>query len=99
MGSDSDLPVMTVRARILGGVMITYELTIVSARRTTERLHTYAQSAASRGLRVIIAGAGGSAHLPGTWYSREYDTLPVIGVPVKGSSLDGVDPLYIIVQM
>ena len=65
MGPDSNLLVMIADARILDDVMITYELTIVSARRTTERLHTYAQSAASRRLRVIMAGAGGSAHLPG----------------------------------
>ena len=90
---------MIAGARILDDVMITYELTIVSARRTIERLHTYVQSAASRRLRVIMAGASGSAHLPGTWLNREYVTLPVIGVPVKGSSLDGVDSLYSIVQM
>ena len=99
MGPDSDLPVMIAGARILDDVMITYELTIVSAHCIPERLHTYAQSAVSRGLRIIMAGAGGSAHLPCTWYNREYDTLPVIGVSVKGSPLDGVDSLYIIVQM
>ena len=97
MGSDSDLPVMIAGARILDDFKIPYELTIVSAHRTPERLRTYAQSAASRGLRVVIAGAGGAAHLPGMVASMT--TLPVIGVPVKGSSLDGVDSLYSIVQM
>lgn len=97
MGSDSDLPVMIAGARILDEFKIPYELTVVSAHRTLERMYTYAQSAASRGLRVIIAGAGGAAHLPGMVASMT--PLPVIGVPVKGSSLDGVDSLYSIVQM
>jgi phosphoribosylaminoimidazole carboxylase len=97
MGSDSDLPVMIAGARILDDFKIPYELTIVSAHRTPERLRAYAQSAASRGLRVIIAGAGGAAHLPGMVASMT--PLPVIGVPVMGSSLDGVDSLYSIVQM
>ncbi len=97
MGSDSDLPVMITGARVLDNFKIPYELTIISAHRTPERLHTYAQSAESRGLRVIIAGAGGAAHLPGMVASMT--PLPVIGVPVKGSSLDGVDSLYSIVQM
>lgn len=97
MGSDSDLPVMLPAARILDKFSIPYELTIVSAHRTPDRLVKYARSAAARGLRVIIAGAGGAAHLPGMVASMT--ALPVIGVPVKGSSLDGVDSLHSIVQM
>ncbi|OSX60772.1 hypothetical protein POSPLADRAFT_1146389 [Postia placenta MAD-698-R-SB12] len=97
MGSDSDLPVMLPAARILDRFGVPYELTIVSAHRTPERLVEYARSAASRGLRTIIAGAGGAAHLPGMVAAMT--ALPVIGVPVKGSSLDGVDSLYSIVQM
>lgn len=97
MGSDSDLPVMLPGARILDKFSIPYELTIVSAHRTPDRLVNYARSAAARGLRVIIAGAGGAAHLPGMVASMT--ALPVIGVPVKGSSLDGVDSLHSIVQM
>ncbi|KAH7888219.1 hypothetical protein F5I97DRAFT_969200 [Phlebopus sp. FC_14] len=97
MGSDSDLPVMLPAARILDRFAIPYELTIVSAHRTPDRLVSYARSAASRGLRTIIAGAGGAAHLPGMVAAMT--PLPVIGVPVKGSSLDGVDSLHSIVQM
>ncbi|EPQ59796.1 Phosphoribosylaminoimidazole carboxylase [Gloeophyllum trabeum ATCC 11539] len=97
MGSDSDLPVMLPAARILDHFKIPYELTIVSAHRTPDRLVGYARSAASRGLRVVIAGAGGAAHLPGMVAAMT--ALPVIGVPVKGSSLDGVDSLHSIVQM
>ncbi|KAL0948889.1 hypothetical protein HGRIS_009005 [Hohenbuehelia grisea] len=97
MGSDSDLPVMLPAARILDDFKIPYELTIVSAHRTPDRLVEYARSAASRGLRTIIAGAGGAAHLPGMVAAMT--ALPVIGVPVKGSSLDGVDSLHSIVQM
>lgn len=97
MGSDSDLPVMLPAARILDKFEIPYELTIVSAHRTPDRLVEYSRSAASRGLRVIIAGAGGAAHLPGMVAAMT--ALPVIGVPVKGSSLDGVDSLHSIVQM
>ncbi|KAI0301900.1 Phosphoribosylaminoimidazole carboxylase [Multifurca ochricompacta] len=97
MGSDSDLPVMLPAARILDRFSVPYELTIVSAHRTPNRLVEYARSAASRGLRVIIAGAGGAAHLPGMVAAMT--ALPVIGVPVKGSSLDGVDSLHSIVQM
>jgi len=97
MGSDSDLPVMLPAARILDSLQIPYELTIVSAHRTPDRLVEYARSAASRGLRVVIAGAGGAAHLPGMVAAMT--ALPVIGVPVKGSSLDGVDSLHSIVQM
>lgn len=97
MGSDSDLPVMLPAARILDRFNIPYELTIVSAHRTPDRLVEYSRSAASRGLRAIIAGAGGAAHLPGMVAAMT--ALPVIGVPVKGSSLDGVDSLHSIVQM
>ncbi|KAF8665731.1 hypothetical protein AX16_000179 [Volvariella volvacea WC 439] len=97
MGSDSDLPVMLAGARILDRFEIPYELTIVSAHRTPARLVDYANSAASRGLRTIIAGAGGAAHLPGMVAAMT--PLPVIGVPVKGSTLGGVDSLHSIVQM
>jgi len=97
MGSDSDLPVMLPAARILDQFKIPYELTIVSAHRTPDRLVEYARSSTPRGLRVIIAGAGGAAHLPGMIASMT--ALPVIGVPVKGSALEGVDSLHSIVQM
>ncbi|KAA1478656.1 Phosphoribosylaminoimidazole carboxylase [Dentipellis sp. KUC8613] len=97
MGSDSDLPVMLPAARILDRFQVPYELTIVSAHRTPDRLVEYARSAAARGLRTIVAGAGGAAHLPGMVAAMT--ALPVIGVPVKGSSLDGVDSLHSIVQM
>ncbi|KAJ8697578.1 phosphoribosylaminoimidazole carboxylase ade2 [Pleurotus ostreatus] len=97
MGSDSDLPVMLPAARILDHFKIPYELTIVSAHRTPDRLVEYSRGAASRGLRVIIAGAGGAAHLPGM--AAAMTPIPIIGVPVKGSSLDGVDSLHSIVQM
>jgi len=97
MGSDSDLPVMLPAAHMLDRFRVPYELTIVSAHRTPDRLIEYARSAAARGLRVIVAGAGGAAHLPGMVAAMT--ALPVIGVPVKGSSLDGVDSLHSIVQM
>ena len=97
MGSDSDLGVMIPAAKILDQFDIPYELTIVSAHRTPDRMVQYARSATARGLRVIIAGAGGAAHLPGMVAAMT--ALPVIGVPVKGSSLDGVDSLHSIVQM
>jgi phosphoribosylaminoimidazole carboxylase len=97
MGSDSDLPVMLPAAHILDRFCVPYELTIVSAHRTPDRLVEYARSAVPRGLRVIVAGAGGAAHLPGMVAAMT--ALPVIGVPVKGSSLDGVDSLHSIVQM
>ncbi|KAI9262160.1 phosphoribosylaminoimidazole carboxylase [Phascolomyces articulosus] len=97
MGSDSDLPVMKVGAKILKDFGIPFELSIVSAHRTPMRMVEYAQSAAKRGLKTIIAGAGGAAHLPGMVAAMT--SLPVIGVPVKGSSLDGVDSLHSIVQM
>ena len=97
MGSDSDLPVMMAAAEILKKFEVPFELTIVSAHRTPDRMRTYARSAPARGLRVIIAGAGGAAHLPGMVAAQT--ALPVIGVPVKGSTLDGVDSLHSIVQM
>ncbi|CAM6127870.1 unnamed protein product [Calypogeia fissa] len=97
MGSDSDLPVMKDAAQILDLFGIAYELTIVSAHRTPERMVTYAQNAHKRGVKVIIAGAGGAAHLPGM--VAGLTPLPVIGVPVKGSSTDGLDSLLSIVQM
>lgn len=98
MGSDSDLPAMQAAADILQSLGIPYELTIVSAHRTPERMFSYASSAKERGLKVIIAGAGGAAHLPGMVASLT--TLPVIGVPVKSSnSLDGWDSILSILQM
>jgi 5-(carboxyamino)imidazole ribonucleotide mutase len=97
MGSDSDLPVMQAAADMCEEFGIEYEVTIVSAHRTPERLVKYSKSAEKRGLRVIIAGAGGAAHLPGMVASLT--PLPVIGVPVKGSSLEGMDSLLSIVQM
>jgi 5-(carboxyamino)imidazole ribonucleotide mutase len=97
MGSDSDLPVMQDAATVLGELGIPYEMTIVSAHRTPKRLYEYAESAVERGLRVIIAGAGGAAHLPGM--AAAITPLPVIGVPVRTSSLSGQDSLLSIVQM
>ncbi|RKT44406.1 5-(carboxyamino)imidazole ribonucleotide mutase [Thiocapsa rosea] len=97
MGSDSDLPVMQDAATVLGELGIPYEMTIVSAHRTPKRLYEYAETAVERGLRVIIAGAGGAAHLPGM--AAAITPLPVIGVPVKTSSLSGQDSLLSIVQM
>jgi 5-(carboxyamino)imidazole ribonucleotide mutase len=98
MGSDSDLPVMKPAAEVLETFGIPYELTIVSAHRTPDRLADYAKEAAGRGLKTIIAGAGGAAHLPGMLAS--ITTLPVIGVPVKSSnSIDGWDSVLSILQM
>ena len=97
MGSDSDLPVMKEAADFLADLNIPHEVTIVSAHRTPKRMYEYAEGAIARGLKVIIAGAGGAAHLPGMVASLT--TLPVIGVPIKSKSLDGVDSLYSIVQM
>ena len=97
MGSDSDLPVMKEAAEFLDEMGIQYELTIVSAHRTPKRMYEYAESAIERGLSVIIAGAGGSAHLPGMVAS--ITTLPVIGVPIMSKALSGVDSLHSIVQM
>ncbi len=97
MGSDSDLPVMKEAAKILDSFGIPYELTIVSAHRTPDKLFEYGKTAVSRGLDVIIAGAGGAAHLPGMIAS--ITELPVIGVPIKTSTLNGIDSLLSIVQM
>ncbi len=97
MGSDSDLPVMQAAAEVLDELQIPYELTVVSAHRTPKRMYDYAETAYDRGLRVIIAGAGGAAHLPGM--VAAITTVPVIGVPVKSKTLNGVDSLYSIVQM
>ncbi|SIR20233.1 5-(carboxyamino)imidazole ribonucleotide mutase [Halanaerobium kushneri] len=97
MGSDSDLPVMKEAAEILDQFEVEYELTVVSAHRTPERLYKYAETAEEKGLDVIIAGAGGAAHLPGM--VAAVTTVPVIGVPVKTSKLSGLDSLYSIVQM
>lgn len=97
MGSHSDLETMEDAARTLEEFQISYELEIVSAHRTPDRMVEYAKQAASRGLRVIIAGAGGAAHLPGMVASLT--TLPVIGVPVASKHLSGVDSLHSIVQM
>jgi 5-(carboxyamino)imidazole ribonucleotide mutase len=98
MGSDSDLPVMQAAANFLTDLDIQFELTVVSAHRTPERMVQYAQSARARGIQVIIAGAGGAAHLPGMVASLT--TLPVIGVPIKSSnSIDGWDSVLSILQM
>jgi 5-(carboxyamino)imidazole ribonucleotide mutase len=98
MGSDSDLPVMLPAAELLKSFGIPFELTIVSAHRTPQRLVSYATKAKERGLKVIIAGAGGAAHLPGMVASLT--TLPVIGVPIRSSnSLDGWDSILSILQM
>lgn len=98
MGSKSDLSVMQEAADILKQFEIPYEITIVSAHRTPERMFEYAKSAASRGLKVIIAGAGGAAHLPGM--TASLTALPVIGVPIKSSnSIDGWDSILSILQM
>lgn len=97
MGSDSDLPVMSNAAKILDDLGVEYELTIVSAHRTPDKLYNYAKTAKEKGLKVIIAGAGGAAHLPGM--TAAMTPLPVIGVPVMTKTLSGVDSLYSIVQM
>jgi len=98
MGSDSDLPVMKQAAEILKEFNIEFELTVVSAHRTPDRMMTFARGAAERGIKVIIAGAGGAAHLPGMVAS--ITALPVIGVPIKSSnSIDGWDSILSILQM
>jgi 5-(carboxyamino)imidazole ribonucleotide mutase len=97
MGSDSDLTIMKDAAQILEDFDISYDLTIVSAHRTPKRMVQYATQAGQKGIKVIIAGAGGSAHLPGMIASLT--SLPVIGVPIRGNSLDGLDSLLSIVQM
>ncbi len=97
MGSDSDLPVMSEAAKVLEHFNVPYEITIVSAHRTTKRLYNFSNRAFARGIKVIIAGAGGAAHLPGM--VAAISPLPVIGVPVKSKSLDGLDSLLSIAQM
>src|SRR6201990_1063706 len=98
MGSKSDLPVMQDAADVLKELGVAYEITVVSAHRTPDRMFTYAREAAGRGIKVIIAGAGGAAHLPGMVASLTH--LPVIGVPVKSSnSIDGWDSILSILQM
>lgn len=97
MGSDSDWTVMKGAADALGELLIPYETSIVSAHRSPQRLYGYAQSAQSRGLQAVIAGAGGAAHLPGMVASLT--ALPVIGVPIMGAKLQGLDSLLSIAQM
>lgn len=97
MGSQSDWPTMKEAAAILDDLGVVYEARIVSAHRTPDRLWAYGRSAVERGLQVIIAGAGGAAHLPGMMASKT--RVPVIGVPVQTKALSGVDSLYSIVQM
>jgi 5-(carboxyamino)imidazole ribonucleotide mutase len=97
MGSRSDWPTMKEAANILGELGVAFETKVVSAHRTPDRLVKYAKEARGRGLRVIIAGAGGAAHLPGMVASMT--TLPVLGVPVRSSALSGLDSLLSIVQM
>jgi 5-(carboxyamino)imidazole ribonucleotide mutase len=97
MGSDSDWPTMKAAAEVCAEFQIGCEAKVISAHRTPRDLETYASSAFERGLRVIIAGAGGSAHLPGV--TAAFTTLPVIGVPIQGQALDGMDALLSIVQM
>ncbi len=97
MGSDSDLVVMKEAAEMLEELGISYECTIVSAHRTPQRMYDYAEAAEESGIKVVIAGAGGAAHLPGM--VAAITSLPVIGVPIKSRSLEGIDSLYSIVQM
>lgn len=97
MGSDSDLPTLRPAADILDSLEVPWEMDIVSAHRTPEKLYEYARSASGRGLKVIIAGAGGAAHLPGM--TASLTDLPVIGVPVRTRTMDGLDSLLSIVQM
>jgi 5-(carboxyamino)imidazole ribonucleotide mutase len=97
MGGRSDWPTMEEASRLLDQLAIAHEVEVVSAHRTPDRMMRYAQTAADRGLRVIIAGAGGAAHLPGMVASKT--TLPVLGVPVESKALHGMDSLLSIVQM
>ncbi len=97
MGSDSDLPTMQEAALILDEFGVPYEMKITSAHRTPNFMATYSSSALKRGIKIIIAGAGGAAHLPGM--SASHTPLPVIGVPIKTKSLDGLDALLSIAQM
>ncbi|MCP9930915.1 5-(carboxyamino)imidazole ribonucleotide mutase [Cyanobium sp. AMD-g] len=97
MGSDSDLPTLEPAVRILAQLGVATEVRVLSAHRTPREMADFAEAAASRGLRVIIAGAGGAAHLPGM--VAAFSMLPVIGVPVRSQALSGVDSLHSIVQM
>ena len=97
MGSDSDMPVMKQAAEILDEFGVSYEIKITSAHRTPDLMATYSKNAYKRGIKVIIAGAGGSAHLPGM--SAAYSPIPVIGVPIVTKALKGLDSLLSIVQM
>lgn len=97
MGSDSDWPTMKEACEILEKLNVNFEKKVVSAHRTPNMMADYGKTARDRGLKVIIAGAGGAAHLPGM--TAAYTTLPVIGVPIKTSTLSGLDSLYSIVQM
>jgi|SRR5687767_11100300 len=97
MGSRSDWETMRHAAEMLGALEVAFETRVVSAHRTPERLYEYARNAAGRGLKVIIAGAGGAAHLPGM--AASMTRLPVLGVPVRSKALDGLDSLLSIVQM
>lgn len=97
MGSDSDLPIMQEAAIVLDELGISYTLTIVSAHRTPQRMYEFGKSSADLGYKIVIAGAGGAAHLPGMFASLT--TLPVIGVPIQSKTMNGMDSLYSIVQM
>jgi len=97
MGSASDFPTMDLACKVLSDFGVPYETEVVSAHRTPERMVEYAKTARSRGLKVIIAGAGGAAHLPGM--TASLTTLPVIGVPIQTETLNGIDSLHSIVQM
>lgn len=97
MGSDSDLPIMEEAVKVFKDFNIGYEVKILSAHRTPDQHAEYSKTAVDRGLKVIIAAAGGAAHLPGV--TAAHTTLPVIGVPIKGKSLEGMDSLLSIVQM
>jgi 5-(carboxyamino)imidazole ribonucleotide mutase len=97
MGSKSDWPTMEAAAKMLDEFGIAYEVEVVSAHRTPDKMMTYAESAKARGLRMIIAGAGGAAHLPGM--AAAFTTLPVLGVPVESKALKGLDSLLSIAQM
>jgi len=97
MGSDSDLNIMNEAAKVLDEFNVSYEIKIISAHRSPKYMSEYATTAPDRGIKIIIAGAGGAAHLPGV--TASYFPLPVIGVPVKSRSLDGLDSLLSIVQM
>ena len=97
MGSQSDWPTMKLAAGVLEELQVPFEARIISAHRTPDRMFAYAEAAADRGLRAIIAGAGGAAHLPGMLASKT--RVPVLGVPVKSRAMSGLDSLYSIVQM